>query len=184
MLGHKVSFEGSLGSKFDVLPVATTTAAWPSVGTRRRDTVGRGLNDLDGVGTQVGLGLLGDRRHDSLARQAVAHEDDTTVVCSGYTASAGCDGTGFKLEHEPMGHEPTGLPLGLWGTHIGPPVHTGGSQASSPVVPSWRPKGDRRGAKASESASQLLWGRPAGIKPATPIELDHRGLLTVSCFAR
>ena len=59
---HEIGLQSPLGGDLDMLPVTTPAASGPGVGTRRRDAVRGGLDDLDRVGTEVGPGLLGDRR--------------------------------------------------------------------------------------------------------------------------
>jgi hypothetical protein len=132
LLGNQISLEAALRPELDVLPVTASTHSWPRIGTRGINPVRRPIGYLDRVGPKVGLGFLGDRRQDTLARQAVPDEHDPTVLGSGNAATASCYGASFELQQRRADHERPGIALGSTSTRIGPPVHSGYNQASSP----------------------------------------------------
>ena len=98
LLGHPERLEPALGAELHVLEVAAPAAPRAGVRARRRDAVGRGRQDLHGVGPQVPGGGGGDPGDDPLTRQGVAHEDDPPVGCPAHAAAAGGDGADLELQ--------------------------------------------------------------------------------------
>ena len=75
LLAHDGRLQFALGRRLDVLEVAAAAAIRSGVRARRRDPVRRTRSqDLDGVGPQVTLALLGDLGEHPLAGQGVADE--------------------------------------------------------------------------------------------------------------
>ena len=134
LLDHKVGLQSPLSRKFDVLPVTASASARACEWTWRSDSLRGGTDDLERVRPQVGLGLLGDGRDHTLARQTMANEHDTTVAGSRDTAAPGRDRARLKLKQRKIAHEPTNFSQPA---HLGPlfivrPVQCAYSQASSP----------------------------------------------------
>ena len=92
----------------DVLPVAATAPAGPAVRAGPLDPVGRGLEDLDGVGAaEARVAVLGDPHDHPLARQGVPDEDDPALVPRNAVPAVG-DGTHSDVE---LGADPSQAPL-------------------------------------------------------------------------
>ena len=101
LLGHAEGLEAALRRELHVLEVAAAAAARPGVWARWGNPVGRGLQDVHGVGPQVRGGGGRDPGHHHLAREGVAHEDDPSVGCPGDAAAAGGDGADLELSRSP-----------------------------------------------------------------------------------
>ena len=89
----------SLRRECDVLPIAASAASRSCVRARGLHALGRRVDDLDRVSTEIGLGLFGEGGEHPLARQRVAHEDDPTVVGPRDAAPASRDRAGLELHH-------------------------------------------------------------------------------------
>ena len=99
LLGYPERLEAPLGAQLHVLVIAAATAPGPGVGTGRRHPVGRGVEDLDGVGPQVRRGGGGHPGPHPLAGQGMADEHDPAVGGPGHTAAAGRGRARFQFEH-------------------------------------------------------------------------------------
>ena len=101
LLGHELGLQAALGGEVDVLPVAASAASGSGVGTGWFHPIGRGLEDLDRVGSEERGGLGGDGGDDPLAGKGVTNEHDPSVVGPSHAAAAGGDGTGVEFDTEP-----------------------------------------------------------------------------------
>ena len=109
LLRDAEGLEPALRAELDVLEVAAPTSAGTGVRARGDDAVGRGGQDLDGVGPQVGGRPGGHAGPDPLAGEAVPDEDDSAVRSPRHAAATGGDGPGVELQQAGLvrgGHGP------------------------------------------------------------------------------
>jgi hypothetical protein len=76
------------------------------------------MGDVEGIGSEIGLGDFGDGRENPLARQRVPHEDDAAVGGSRDAAAAGRDRTRLELKELAFGHEGSGESCGALGGFV------------------------------------------------------------------
>ena len=98
LFGDPEGLEPPLGREVDVLEVAAAAASGPGVRAGRRDAVGGGGQDLDGVRPQVGGRFRGDPGPHPLAGEGMADEHDLAVGRPGHAPAAGGDGPHFELQ--------------------------------------------------------------------------------------
>ena len=124
LLRDAEGLEPALCPDLHVLEVAAAAAAGTGVRAGGHHTVGRRAQDLDGVRSQIGRGRGRDLRPDSLAGQAVAHEDHLAVWSPAHAAPACGDGAHLQLQHLAAGPVGVVSALGLaWCRWVGQGGH-------------------------------------------------------------
>ena len=100
LFGHERTLQAPLFLNGDVLPIATPASSGPRVGTLGRHPEGRRAVAISTASrAKVGLRRLGHDGTYALARQAVAHENNTPVIGPRDTTTTGGDTACFEF-HE------------------------------------------------------------------------------------